>query len=90
MEIESLLVNVMQRTRQLKMETMILDNCEKSDIIIVNTPTQLSKAASSSNFSTPTTEKSSLQKKFKSFSEKPSSLTKNFPVSIYEIKLFEL
>jgi hypothetical protein len=37
MELESLLVNVMQRTRQLKIETMILDdwNNEKSSIIKV-------------------------------------------------------
>lgn len=35
MEIESILVNVMQRTRQLKIETMILDdwNNEKSDVV---------------------------------------------------------
>lgn len=35
MEIESILVNVIQRNRQLKIETMILDdwNNEKSDVV---------------------------------------------------------
>lgn len=35
MEIESMLVNVMQRNRLLKVETMILDN-DKSDSLMVN------------------------------------------------------
>ena len=37
MELESLLVNVMQRTRNLKMETMVLDSWgnDKNDSIIV-------------------------------------------------------
>jgi transcriptional adapter 3 len=42
MEIESLLVNVMQRTRSLKMETLVLDNwtSDKSDSFLIQTTPQ--------------------------------------------------
>jgi len=38
MELESILVNVMQRTRSLKVETMVLDNwtSDKNDSILVS------------------------------------------------------
>lgn len=69
MEIESILVNVMQRTRQLKIETMILDdwNNEKSDVV--------AKISSSSPM--PSEKKTSQINKIKSFSGKPSSLNKS-------------
>lgn len=69
MEIESLLVSVMQRNRQLKIETMILDdwNNDKTDVI----------AKISGNSPMPSEKVSSLNKKIKSFSGKPSSLNKS-------------
>jgi transcriptional adapter 3 len=69
MEIESLLVNVMQRTRQLKIETMILDDWKgdtNSELI--------AKIASSPMTSEKTTH---LNKKFKSFNGKPIALNKS-------------
>jgi transcriptional adapter 3 len=78
MEIEKLLVNIMQRSRQLKLETMILDNeATKSDSFTPTTPTlnkSLSLNGSSSSLNTLTPTSSSLNKKFKSFSGKPSAL----------------
>ena len=78
MEIEKLLVNIMQRSRQLKLETMILDNeAVKSESFTPTTPTlnkSLSINGSSSTLNTLTPTTSSLNKKFKSFSGKPSTL----------------
>ncbi len=67
MEIESLLVNVMQRTRQLKIETMILDdwNSDKNSETI-------SKINSLSS-PIPIEKQGTLVKKIKSFSGKPST-----------------
>ncbi len=80
MEIESLLVNVMQRTRQLKIETMILDdrNSEKGN-------ESLSKISSMSS-PMPAEKQVSLNKKFKSFSGKPSTpLTKTKSAPLEEL-----
>lgn len=68
MELESLLVNVMQRTRQLKLETMILDdwNSDKTS------ESSLSRIHSMSS-PMPSEKQSNLTKKFKSFSGKPST-----------------
>lgn len=72
MEIESLLVNVMQRSRQLKIETMILDdwNSDKNNQVIakISSPMTSEKQAN-------------LNKKFKSFTGKPVSLNKSMSKS---------
>lgn len=79
MEIESLLVNVIQRNRVLKIETMILDNEKISDNIIVPHSSNSSSKLNSSNhhsFSSNQLSASklnnSLLKKTKSFSGKPN------------------
>ncbi len=43
MELESILVNVMQRTRNLKMETMVLDNwtSDKNDSVLVRNDNEI-------------------------------------------------
>ncbi|RNA06121.1 transcriptional adapter 3 [Brachionus plicatilis] len=79
MEIESLLVSVIQRNRQLKIETMILDNEKISDNILApqssNSTTKAStlnhNSNSSNNLATPKLS-SSMLKKTKSFSGKPN------------------
>lgn len=83
MEIESLLVNVMQRNRLLKIETMILDNDKNSDSVLIPQTSSLNKSqslpvhhsASSSSilFTTPKEKStpSTLSKKNKSFTGKP-------------------
>lgn len=79
MEIESLLVNVIQRNRQLKIETMILDNEKIADNLLAPHPSNSATKAnslnhhsfSSNNLTTPKLTNSML-KKTKSFSGKPN------------------
>lgn len=78
MEIESLLVNIMQRSRQLKLETMILDDSSISDSFIthntLNKSASLNGSISQLNASNHEKLNHSLHKKFKSFNGKPTSL----------------
>lgn len=76
MEIESILVNVMQHTRSLKMETLVLDNwtSDKNDSILIQTPQkQINNAASTSAVKDSNTKEKndSLLKKLKPTVSKP-------------------